>query len=81
MSEVVGLENSEKRSLDISRPGPGGTRIAGHVAPGVTTGAFAALSVNGEWKLSSPLMPGESCTNPPHVLTAYTYTGCKGGSR
>jgi hypothetical protein len=81
MAEVVGLEDSENRSLDVSRVDGRGKKITAHVAPGVRTDAFAALPVNGAWTLSSTLASGESCSNPPHVLTAYVYPACQGGAR
>lgn len=81
MGEVVGLEDRETRSLDVSRVDATGKKITAHVAPGITTNAFAAMPANGTWTLSSVLGPGESCGNPPHVLTVYVYTDCRGGVR
>jgi hypothetical protein len=80
-ADVVALEGSEKRSIDISRADAAGKTITARVAPGVSTDAFSAMPAEGDWTLSSTLMPGESCSNPPHVLTVYVYTACKGAAR
>ena len=80
-ADVVALEGSETRSIDISRTDAAGKKITAHVAPGVSTDAFSAMPAEGDWTLSSDLMPGESCSNPPHVLTVYVYTACKGVAR
>ena len=77
---IVGLEEGERRELDVGRVDPTGKLITARVAPRRTTGVFAALSMNGEWTLSAKLGPDESCTNPPHTLTVYAYTSCTGGT-
>jgi hypothetical protein len=76
-AELVG---AGKRALDISREGEGGHIVTAHVAPGQpATSAFAQLPMNGLWTISSALLPGESCSSPPHVLTAIAHTACNGG--
>ncbi len=74
----AGLVSAHKRALDVRRVDAAGHVIAAQVTPGGSaTAAFAALPVNGRWTLSSRLDPGESCSNPPHVLTAIVQPACK----
>jgi len=78
---VVTVQDGEQRELDVSRLDAAGRPITAHVGPGKTTDAFATLPVNGQWIFTARLGPGESCTNAPHVLTVYAYTGCTGGTK
>jgi hypothetical protein len=73
--------SSGKRSIDVTRVDAAGHTITAHVAPGVTTTAFASLPMNGDWTLSSKLQPDEACSNPPHVLTLSVLTTCSGAAR
>lgn len=73
--------NANQRALDITRLDGDGHVVTARVVPGeAATRAFAMLSVNGRWTLSTKLAPGESCQNPPPVLTATVSPGCQGGT-
>jgi hypothetical protein len=84
-AELVTVEDSERRSYDITRMDAAQHPIRAHVARGVSTAAFANLPMAGDWMLSSPLVAPEACPtdgspgNIPHVLTVYAYAGCQGG--
>ncbi len=74
-----------KRPLDISRLDSAGKSvtdsegkpIVAHLERGEISRAFAAFPVAGDWRVSSPLSPGESCGNPPHTLTLFVFTECE----
>ena len=78
---VVTVQEGEMRELDVSRVDAAGKLITAHVGPGQSTDTFAALPVNGQWIFAAKLGPGESCSDAPHVLTVYAYTGCAGETR
>lgn len=56
-------------------------RVTAHVAPGAPTTRFTGLLLAGDWIISSPLAPGESCAPPqlPANLIVVAYTQCVGG--
>jgi hypothetical protein len=74
-----------KRPLDIGRLDDAGKIVAdgtgnpivAHLEQGEISRAFAAFPVAGDWRISSPLGPGESCGNPPHSLTLFVFTECR----
>ena len=76
---VARAVNSPRRSIELSRDGKATAPIA--IPRGGTTMAFAALSANGDWTVSTMLEPGETCRNPPNGLTFVIYTACEGDSR
>jgi hypothetical protein len=55
--------------------------VTAHVAPGSASSRFAGLPIAGDWILSSPLAPGESCDPPrlPGNLIVVAYMQCAGG--
>jgi hypothetical protein len=85
---VVGVAPGNKRtSLTIARDDPHhpGGRVTAHVAADAPSRAFAGLPINGDWVISSPLLPGESCSGNqpvlPNSLIVYAYTSCNGERR
>ena len=74
-----------KRPLDIRRldsagkiaTDSAGNPIVAHLEHGEISRAFAAFPVAGDWRVSSPLGPGESCGHPPHSLTLFVFTECQ----
>lgn len=55
--------------------------VTAHVAPGAPATRFTGLPLAGDWIISSPLAPGESCDSPrlPANLIVVAYTQCAGG--
>jgi hypothetical protein len=82
---VVGVAAGNKRvSLDVMRDDPQhvGRKLKAHIAAGSPTTVFAGLPVNGDWEISSPLLPGETCSGDhpvlPSNLILQAYTSCSG---
>ncbi|MDB4963974.1 MAG: hypothetical protein JWP01_3973 [Myxococcales bacterium] len=68
---MIGVGDGNKRaSLDVTRDDPNnaGATVTAHVTPDQTSRALAGLPINGDWVISSPLLPGETCDGPKPVL-------------
>jgi hypothetical protein len=50
--------------------------VAADLAPGAPSRAFAALPVQGAWRISTPLLAGESCQNLPRSMLLDVVAAC-----
>jgi hypothetical protein len=80
---LVGVGDSNKRaSLDVTREDPrqAGAKLTAHITPDQPSRALAGLPINGDWRIASPLLPGESCdaNHPvvPNSLIVRAYATC-----
>ena len=86
---VVGVRPDDARAgYDVSHVDPRTHQaVTAHVAPGAPSARFSGVPLVGDWVLSSPLSPGESCDPPrlpsdpprlPSNLIVIAYTHCGG---
>jgi hypothetical protein len=80
---VIGVRPGDARAgYDVTHVDPRTHQaVTAHVAPGSPTPRFSGMPLVGDWILSSPLSPGESCDPPrlPSNLIVVAYTHCGGG--
>lgn len=70
---VVATHPGDGRTYDVEHGGAHAT-----LAPETTTATFAGLPVVGDWKVSSPLLPGEACgtSSLPRNLVVDVFAQC-----
>jgi hypothetical protein len=73
---TVSPHTGDNRTYDVAHGGVHAT-----VSPGTIATQFAGMPIMGDWTLTSPLAPGESCGTPtlPRSLIVDAFTQCTPG--
>jgi hypothetical protein len=91
VSSTAHLRNISDLVVDVVRTAPGDKRAGyevlhagttARITPATSSTSFAGRPLAGEWVISSPLLPGESCDPAapivPANLVVVAYTRCEG---